>query len=323
MSGRISLDRIAAAADVIDPVFLRSPQFVSEPLSDALGVRTVVKVETVNPIRCFKGRGADYYLSTLEGTDPRPEIVCASAGNFGQAMAFAARRRGFALTVYASEAANALKVERMRALGATVVLHGEDFDAAKDEAKRFAAESGALMVQDSLEAAITEGTGTIGVELMACPEPLDAVIVPLGNGAMIVGIARWVKSVSPRTQVIAVSAAGAPAMVRSWLAARAIETDRADTIADGIAVRVPVPEAVADLQGLVDDAILVGDDALVAQMRAAHRHLGLVLEPAGAAGLAGVAAVADRLAGQTVATVLCGGNLTPEQAARWLKGQSE
>lgn len=318
MGHRISLDRIAAAADVIDPVFLRTAQFVSEPLSDALGVRTVVKIETVNPIRCFKGRGADYYLSTLEGEAPRPPIVCASAGNFGQAMAFAARKRGFDLTVCASEAANALKVERMRALGAAVILHGEDFDAAKDEARRFAAASGALMVEDSLQEGITEGTGTIAVELMAFPEQLDAVLVPLGNGAMIVGIARWVKSVLPRTQVIAVSAQGAPAMADSWRAARAIATDRVDTIADGIGVRVPIPEAVADMQGLIDDAVLVSDEAMVGQMRSAHRHLGLVLEPSGAAGLAGIAALADRLAGQTVATVLCGGNLTPDQAARWL-----
>lgn len=318
MAHRISLDRIAAASEVIDPVFLNSPQYESEPLSDALGVRTVVKVETANPIRCFKGRGADHYLATLAERDPRPRIVCASAGNFGQAMAFAARKRGFELTVYASESANPLKVERMRALGATVVLHGEDFDAAKLAAKRFAAESGRLTVEDSRQEGITEGTGTIGVELMAYPEHLDAVLVPLGNGAMIVGMARWVKSASPRTRVIAVSAQGAPAMVESWRAARVIETDRIDTIADGIGVRVPIPEAVADMQGLVDDAVLVSDDAMVEQMRLAHRHLGIVLEPSGAAGLAGVAALAGQLAGQTAATVLCGGNVTPEQAERWL-----
>lgn len=318
MGHRISLDRIAAAREIVDPVFLNTPQFCSEPLSDALGVRTVVKVETLNPIRCFKGRGADYYLSTLEALDPRPPIVCASAGNFGQAMAYAARKRGFDLTVYAAAAANPLKVARMRALGADVVLHGADFDAAKDEAKRAAAASGALMVQDSLQEGITEGTGTIGVELLAFPERLDAILVPLGNGAMLVGIARWVKSVAPQTRVVAVSAAGAPAMVQSWRAGRVIEHDRVDTIADGIGVRVPIAEAVADLDGLLDDAVLVGDDQIVAAMRLAHEHLGLVLEPAGAAGLAGIAALTADLGGQTVATVLCGSNLTPEQAARWL-----
>src|SRR6185295_11996704 len=116
---RISLDRIAHAATLIDPVFLNSPQFLAESLSAQLGCRLVVKVETVNPIRSFKGRGAEYVAASLHG---RPQLVCASAGNFGQGMAFAARKRGLALTVFAAVSANPLKVERMRALGADVRL---------------------------------------------------------------------------------------------------------------------------------------------------------------------------------------------------------
>ncbi len=141
MAHRLSLAHIEEASSAIDPVFLKTPQFVAESLSAALGVRLVVKVETVNPVRSFKGRGAEYLVSKMArgpeiGT---AEIMTASAGNFGQAMAYACRKRGVGLVVYASLNANPLKIERMRALGAEVVLHGKDFDEAKAEAKRVAA----------------------------------------------------------------------------------------------------------------------------------------------------------------------------------------
>ncbi len=205
----------------------------------------MLKIETLNPLRSFKGRGADYCVSQLPA-DAR--IVCASAGNFGQAMAYACRKRGLALTVYASVNANPFKIERMRALGANVVLHGEDFDAAKIEAKRFASQSGARMIEDSLDPATGEGAGTIGLELLTFPEQIDTLLVPLGNGAMLAGIARVMKARSPETRIIAVQAVGAPAMVESWRAGRVIVHERMQTIADGIGVRVPVPEALADLR---------------------------------------------------------------------------
>ncbi|TMJ07441.1 MAG: pyridoxal-phosphate dependent enzyme, partial [Bacillati bacterium ANGP1] len=112
---RFSLQRIAQAATIIDPVFLNSPQYLAESLGQRFGCRLVVKVETLNPIRSFKGRGADYRVASLEG---RPHLVCATAGNFGQGMAYAARKRGLSLTVFASKNANPLKIARMRALGA-------------------------------------------------------------------------------------------------------------------------------------------------------------------------------------------------------------
>ena len=117
---RFSLQRIAQAATIIDPVFLNSPQYLAESLGQRFGCRLVVKVETLNPIRSFKGRGADYRVASLEG---RPHLVCATAGNFGQGMAYAARKRGLSLTVFASKNANPLKIARMRALGKYVFGH--------------------------------------------------------------------------------------------------------------------------------------------------------------------------------------------------------
>jgi threonine dehydratase len=291
----ISLDRIAEAAEVIDPVFLDTPQFLCEPLSDRFGVAVVLKVESVNPIRSFKG-----------------------AGNFGQGMAYAARKRGVRLTVFAALTANTLKVDRMRALGAEVVLEGNDFDEAKEGALRHAAQTGAFYVEDGLLGPISEGAGTIAVELGRMEKPLDAYVVPLGNGALINGMGTWIKRFSPTARVIAVCPAGAPAMEISWRAGEAISTATMDTIADGIAVRVPVQEALDIMRSTVDEVMLVTDDEIVEAMRWVHRDAGVVVEPAGAAGIAAVAKQRDELAGKRVAVPLTGGNVTDEQLRTWL-----
>ena len=309
----VTVSGIEEAARVVDPVFRGSPQFLSEPISARLGVRTVLKVESVNPIRSFKGRGADYLLHRLG--DEGAALVCASAGNFGQGMAYASRRRGGRLTVFAAESANPLKVERMRALGATVVLAGADFDAAKSAAREHARQAGELYVEDGLLGPIAEGAGTIALELTALGEPLDAVFVPLGNGSLVNGVGTWLRHASPTTRVIAVAAAGAPAMEISWREGRPVSTEAIDTIADGIGVRVPVPEALEIMRDTVDEVMLVTDEEILAAMRMLLADAGLVVEPAGAAGLAGIVRRREELAGRRVATPVCGGNVTAEQLA--------
>jgi threonine dehydratase len=275
-----------------------------------LGCQLVVKIETLNPIRSFKGRGAEYLVSSLSG---QPRLVCSTAGNFGQGMAYAARKRGLPITIFVAANANPLKVERMRSFGADV-RHANDEAAA---ARAFARENGALLVEDGVDAAIGEGAGTIGVELLRWPDPLDAIVVPLGDGSLLAGVARWVKAHRPATQIIGVCAQGSPAMERSWRSGRVLE-DRSATIADGLAVSQPHPQAVADLTGLVDDILLADDNTMLEAMRLAHQELGLVLEPSGAAGLAAVMAYRERFRGQLVAVILTGGNLTAEQIRKWL-----
>jgi peptide deformylase len=306
--------RISLASMEIDPVFLGTPQVVNETLAEELGMTVVAKVETLNPIRSFKGRGADWFLRTSEATP----VVCASAGNFGQGLAYAARARGLPCTVFASEQANPLKVERMRALGADVRLLGDDFDAAKEAARRHADQEGLRFVEDGAEPAIAEGAGTIAAELGAHRGLVDAVFVPVGNGALITGMGAWMKAFAPHTAVIGVCASGAPSMAESWRAGEPRPTAGTNTIADGIAVREPVPQAVEDTRTLVDDMILVDDEDVIRAMRLAHRHLGLVVEPAGAAGLAAADRHRERFAGQTVGIPLCGGNVTASQITEWL-----
>lgn len=317
-SHRLSLDAIAASATEIDPLFLGSSQFECEPLSDLLGCRLTLKLETANPLRSFKGRGAEFFVGrVLARGDERP-MVCASAGNFGQAMAFACRKHGRPLTVFASTEANPQKVERMRALGATVHLQGSDFDAAKEAARQHCRDHGGWLVEDGREPEISEGAGSLAVELLASGDAYDAILLPLGNGALLNGVGRWLKAASPATEVIGVCSAKADAMHASWQRGQVVERSSAETLADGIAVRVPVPEAVQDMQGLVDDIVLVEDETIVEAMQTLFHDAGLLSEPAGAVGVAALLSDPQRYAGKSVATVICGSNVTSESAAGWL-----
>lgn len=315
---RLSLENIERASREIDPVFRGAPQFEADILGEALGVRIVTKVETINPIRSFKGRGTDFFMRTMTPRPPR--VVCASAGNFGQGLAYAARVHGVVCEVLAAVNANPLKVERMRALGARVRLAGADFDEAKDEARAFAEREGALFVEDGREPAIAEGAGSIGTELAAWPEPFAALVIPLGNGALLGGIATWFRSVARDTRIVGVAASGAPAMERSWRSGTVVQTERADTIADGIAVRVPVPEALDALRDAVDDIVLVDEQAIVRAMQIVWQAMGLVIEPAGAAGVAALVQHRDRFPSGLMGTVLCGANVTRAQMHEWKIG---
>ena len=313
---RISLENIALAAKVIDPVFLGSPAFESEALNQALGANLLQKVETMNPLRSFKGRGADFFMHQNLADLAGQTLVCATAGNWGQAMAYVCRARGWPLVVYAATTANPMKIDRMRAMGAEVRLHGQDVDEAKEEADRFCRSVGATFVEDGREVSIAEGAGTIASELLA-GHRFDSLVLPLGNGALLAGAARWTKAHAPAVKVIGICAEGADAMAASWQAHRVIERPAVNTIADGIAVRRPVPEALTDMEGLVDEVLLVSDAAILRAMRLLFQHAGLVGEPAG---VAGIAALIEHpaLRTQRVASVLCGSNLTAEQMARWI-----
>jgi len=309
---RISLGRIREAAAAIDPVFLGSPQYECEPLSHALGARLQLKVEVLNPIRSFKGRGAHWFVAGA----PDGELVCATAGNFGQAMAHACRAAGRPLVVFAATTANPMKIARMRALGADVRLDGANFDEAKAAAKRHCEATGATFVEDGRDPAITEGAGTIGLE-MSGRGGIDSVVVPLGNGALISGVGRAVRDLLPGVRVVGVCSEGADAMHASWRAGRAVSRDEVRTVADGIAVRVPVPEALDDMRDTVDDVVLVSEESLLESVRLLHAHAGLVTEPAGVAGVAALLEHPELRTGRP-STIVCGGNLAPDLGARLL-----
>ena len=291
-------EAIRAAHASIDQAFLSSPQFVHDGLSARLGVPVVVKVETVNPIRAFKGRGTWVAVHGLAGEGrigrDRP-VVVASAGNFGQGVAYAARALRVPAVVFTSRNANRGKIARMRALGATVIEEGDDFDDARSASEVYASEHDAELLVDGDDPRIATGAATLALELTDAVETgvlpsIALAMVPVGNGALIDGVGAWFRHASPDTRVVGVQAEGADAMTRSFAARRPIDTERAETYADGIASRVAIPRAVELMFGRVDAMMTVGEDELHEAQAELTVALGVTVEGAAAASWAGLLA---------------------------------
>jgi len=316
---RVDLQRARDAVGSIDPVFVDTPQYESVPLSDALGCSVVLKVETLNPVRSFKGRGTEVVMASLVRERRYSSAVCASAGNLGQALAYSGARRGIPVTVFAAASANPLKVDRMRSLGATVHLEGQDIELPRVLARAQADAEGAYLVEDSLDVDTCEGAATIGLELVDAVD-LDVVLVALGGGALASGVGYVIQELSPRTEVIAIQPTGAPAMALSWRKRAVVSTDTIDTIADGVAGRHPIPEVLDDLLEVVDDVILVDDHTIKQGMRHLFDHTGLVVEPSAALGVAAVLEDPERFRGRNVGTIICGSNIAPTDFQRWALG---
>jgi threonine dehydratase len=288
--------RVAAAS--IDPVFTRSPQYIHEGLSARLGVPVVVKVETVNPIRSFKGRGTWVALHGLAGEGrigPHRPVVVSSAGNFGQGVAYAARALGVSAVVFTSTKANRAKVARMRALGATVIEGGEDFDDARGASEAYAAKHDGELLVDGDDPRISTGAATLALELTDAIDAgwlvrLAVAAVPVGNGALINGVGAWLRHASPATRVVGIQAEAANAMTLSFEAGRPIDTASAATYADGIASRVAIPRAVELMTGRVDEMRTVGEAALHDAQAELTEALGITVEGAAAASWAGLLA---------------------------------
>lgn len=240
-----------------------------------------LKREDEHELGAFKWRGA---LAVLE--EKRPEtVVTASTGNHGAATAWAARRVGARAIVFVPHGATRTKVALVEAQGAELRVEGYDMDDAKAAARAHAAETGAFFFEDGAEPAQFDGYERIGHELLdELPEPA-AVVVPVGNGALAIGIFRALAERAPTAERIAVAAAEAPAMHESWVAGRPVDSDRSATFADGLAVRVAIPLAVQELNALAQRFELVGEAELEAAVRAYAGH-GIRVEGAAAAPLA-------------------------------------
>ncbi len=310
---------IRAARSRIHPAFLDSPQYVHEALSERAGRPVVVKVESVNPIGAFKGRGtwlAVHHLAAEGRIGPDRPLVAASTGNFGQGCAFAGRAVGAPVVVFADEAANPTKLGRISRFGARVVQTGHDFDEARAASEAYARESGGELLIDGADPWIATGNGTLAVELTdAATEgrlpALAQAFIPVGNGSLIVGIGAWLRAVAPECRVIGVQSDAAPSMTLSWREHRPVETATAATFAEGIATRVPVPEAVDEMADRVDDMLLVSEEDLRAAQRELTAALGITVEGAAAASWAGILATP---AGEGAVLLLVTGSNVPPTA---------
>ena len=314
---RLRLDRVRAAVGDVDPVFLDTPAVPCPPLGRALGCSVTLKVETFNPVRSFKGRGTET-VAAVAREQGASRVVCASAGNLGQALAYSGLRRGLGVTVVAARTANPLKLRQIAAFGADVRLDGEDIEDARLLAREIAEAGRAYLVEDSLDLATCEGAATIGLELVRDDPGLDVVLVAVGGGAMASGVGYAVSSLAEDVEVIGIQPFGAPAMALSWRQGTVVETDRIETIADGVAGRYPIPEVLDDLLVVLDDMVLVREDSIKDGMRALYEHAGLVAEPSAALGIAAILEEPERFAGRRITTILCGSNVGPADFARWV-----
>jgi threonine dehydratase len=297
-----------------------TPLVRSPVLSQALDADVWIKNETVSPVASFKIRGALTELLRAEETAAtRGErlrgAVTSSTGNHGQGVAYAARVLQIPAVVFLPVKSSVVKQAMIRALGGEIVEAGEDIDVAKDHAREFAAARGDVFVDDGEGLGVMEGAGTVGLEIAAGLQDIHAVFVPTGSGTLVAGSAVGIKGMQPGCRIVAVQAKGAPAMVESYHARRSVERPVA-TIADGLACRVPADLALAAMLAHVDDAVLVGEDELLAAVHTIAVHGHALVEPSGAAGLVGAWHSRALLRGRRVVVVLTGSNITAPLLAR-------
>ena len=315
---RAELDR---AAEIVYAAMPPTPQYIWPLLGRRFGMDVWVKHENHTPIGAFKVRGGLVYLDRMKREGRAPGVVSATRGNHGQSLAYAGRRLGVPVTVLVPHGNAREKNAAMRAWGAELVEHGRDFDAARLRAAEIAAERGLEMVPP-FDRDLVLGVASYALELFTGVRDLDAVYVPIGCGSGICGLIAVRDLLGLSTEIVGVVSAGAPAYARSFAAGRAVETARALTFADGMAVRVPVPSALDLILRGAARVVEVDDDAVAEAIRALHEDTHNLAEGAGAAPLAALARERDAMRGKRVAVILSGGNIDRAWAAEVLAGRT-
>ena len=313
-----SLEALRAAHTVVRQALQPTPALAWPLLARRLGAAVVVKHENHNPTGAFKVRGGLTFVDALRRNEPKAKgLISATRGNHGQSLAFAARRVGLPLSIYVPRGNSVEKNAAMRALGADLVEHGDDFQAAREEAIRLAA-TGGLHLVPSFHRDLVVGVSTYALELLTDHPDLDTLYVPVGQGSGICGCIAARDALGAKTEIVGVQAAGAPAYALSFAAGHAVSTESSDTFADGMATRVPDEEALDVIRRGAARIVLVGDAEIGAAIRAYWTDTHNLAEGAGAAPLAAALQERGRLAGKRVGLVLSGGNIDFDLFQRWV-----
>ena len=308
---------VLAARQRIAPHLQPTPLYRYPALDAVTGARTWVKHENHQPVGAFKVRGGVNLVSQLTADERRRGLIAASTGNHGQSVAYAADLFGVRAVICMPQQANPVKVESMRALGAEVVFRGRDFDEAREHCEKLATEHGYRYIHSGNEPALIAGVGTGTLEILEAQPQTEVIVVPVGGGSGAAGACVVAKAVRPSVQVIGVQSEAAPAAYRSWRAGTLVE-DTTSTFAEGLATRFAFELPQQILKELLDDFVLVSEDALKNATRLMIEKTRNLVEPAGAAALAAVLDAPERFAGRTVAIVCSGGNISPAQlTALW------
>ncbi len=306
----VALDDILAARELLRDVAVVTPVEGSRPLSAAAGGPVLLKCENLQRTGSFKIRGAYVRIARLDDAERARGVVAASAGNHAQGVALAAQLLGAEALVFMPEGAPLPKVEATRAYGATVRFAGHTVDEAMAEALAYAEQRGSVFIHPFDHPDVIAGQGTIGLEVLDAVPDVATVVVSVGGGGLVSGIAAAVKAERPGIRVVGVQAEGAAAYPASVAAGQPVPLDRMATMADGIAVGCPGLLTLRHVQTLVDDVLTVSDEALSRALLLCLERAKLVVEPAGVAAVAAIQENPGEFEPPVVA-VLSGGNIDP------------
>jgi len=305
----LSLDDIAAAAQRLRGEVVQTPCLASRTLSAMTGCEVFLKFENLQFTASFKERGALNKMAQLDAAQRACGVLAVSAGNHAQGVAYHAQRMGIPATIVMPRFAPAVKVERTRGFGATVMLEGDTFDDARAHGLALARERALTVVHPYDDLAVMAGQGTIGLEMLAQQPSIDTLVVAIGGGGLISGVATAARAMRPDITVIGVQTERFPAV---WNALHGGQRDSAQaTIADGIAVKSPGQLTLPIIRSLVNDVVLVAEDDIEQSILALLEIEKTVVEGAGAVGLAALMKFPERFAGRSVGLILCGGNIEP------------
>jgi threonine dehydratase len=313
----VSIAEIRDAAGAIAGRVKRTPSVDAPRLAELVGAeRVVLKLESQQYTGSFKDRGALVKLLSLTPEERKSGVAAMSAGNHAQGVAYHAKRLGIPATIVMPEGTPFTKIERTRHLGARVLVEGDGFDSAGAFAREMSAREGLVFVHPYDDDRIIAGQGTIGLEMLADDPDLDCLIVPIGGGGLIAGIATAAKALKPGIDILGVEAKLYPSM---YNAVRGLDpASGGSTIAEGIAVKRPGERTKPIIEALVSDILLVGEDTLERAVMQLIELQRVVAEGAGAAGLAAMLAYRERIAGKRVGTVIAGGNIDSRMLAHIL-----
>ncbi|MEM1064763.1 MAG: threonine dehydratase [Pseudomonadota bacterium] len=317
-----SKDELTAASSLVNTHMPPTPQHSWPLLAQRLGCEVIVKHENHTPTGAFKVRGGITFIDWLKRAHPdAPGIITATRGNHGQSQARAATAAGLRAVVYVPRGNSVEKNAAMRAFGAELVEHGDDFDEARVEAYRVAEEEG-LFIVPPFHRELVRGVATYGLELFSEHPDLHAVYVPIGCGSGICGTIAARDALGLSTRIVGVVSENAQTAKLSVEAGRPVETNDARTFADGMAVRVPVPEAMEIYGRGAERIVTVSDDAVAEAIRIFYADTHNLAEGAGAAPLAALMQERAAMAGRKVAVILCGGNIDRDWFAQVLAGKT-
>ena len=312
------LHDVLSARRIIRKYLPPTPLHNYPALDQLVGARVFVKHENYQPIGAFKIRGGINLLSQLTPQERESGVATASTGNHGQSIAYAARIFGIRAAIFVPEKANPIKVEAIRSHGAEIVVHGKDFDEAKDYCYEMSRERRMRFISSGDEPNLIAGVGTHTLEIMEELPDVQMIIVPVGGGSGSSGACLVAKTMNPSVEVIGVQAKAAPAAYLTWKNRKATES-KMETMAEGLACRVPFMLPQQILWKYLDDFILLEEEEMKNAIRIYLEKAKTLAEPAGAASLAGALKLQDRVRGKTIALILSGGNIAPEQLREILK----